>query len=513
MIVEEPHGLAEHDDERPFGCPYHGLVTGGEVELPNGQTRSYPQPSGGIPFAGRSLLLAPPWAPGGEQSSEDAAAGREWQDYALIAGDSCSIHGQDLGYNCWLWAESEGRVWRVEPLDDLIRYESPGTCRFKLTRFGWFGEPPDGELERTVEITVPVNYPPDNGYGHAYPLEYGTDPGASAVLADITSDGSRAMFVSAMRWRTKGGFALLAAFEINLYAGTASIAYLQDTARQEEVSKTASYGSIVEPVQVSTRTVSCSEGTSLIGRNEYQQTDQLEVGENRSYNSIDEVLLAAGYSGSQASLVTSVYELSSSTTVTASVDSGGYSEGKIEGDCDFTGTSTLEATQSLSVRYVYTTKVSIRSNTAGALLEVEAVNDSTDRYTEDPIYSGTSYPIDYWSNVDPDSTTTESEGGYVSRLIRDGVAIGVYRDNAVMELFDTHLCMASSPNTVITGEYLDRPDTEALTVQAGKVRHVSGVAGPVDPIIFKIADYAPYASIHPVTGEAAASIDGPVCWV
>lgn len=86
MIVNEPLGAAEYDDKQPFGCPYHGLVQGGKLTLPNGEQIDYPQPIGDLDEeVGRTLIISPPWAKGGNASAEQIAQGFEWQNHAILA--------------------------------------------------------------------------------------------------------------------------------------------------------------------------------------------------------------------------------------------------------------------------------------------------------------------------------------------------------------------------------------------------------------------------------------------
>lgn len=224
---------------KPFGCPYHGVVYGGEVTLPNGQKKAYPQPaSDGYhePMAGRSFPIRPQWSPGGVQTQEDIDAGREWRDYAIIAGQNSQIHGQELGENCWIWAEAEGKVWKVEPLDSLDARDEPKDVTFRLTRFGWFGDPPDGELERTVTITIPQNAPePVGDYFRFQGLTnetYGTDEIESVLAEANPIDGHAAIFVSAMRRSSseKYGYPICCAFEVDLSTESANVLAMHNPA-------------------------------------------------------------------------------------------------------------------------------------------------------------------------------------------------------------------------------------------------------------------------------------------
>ncbi|WP_322521142.1 hypothetical protein SR882_10230 [Guyparkeria halophila] len=263
MIVEEPHGLAEHDDERPFGCPYHGPVVEGELRLENGESRPYPQPerqesSGSSPtdLAGRVLALSPPWAQGANPSAEDLAAGRTWPATALFSGVRLQYGGRNLAERAseWVYAEAEGRTWTVTPTG-LVSSDQPTSVAFRLTRLGHMGPIPDeeGESWREISIEIPATRPP---WEVTIPagtsgLSGGTViPGAYPYIGSYKSDGVRrwlhTMFVSdiapqrghqailvhALRSEYNPPvftpMPILSALLIDLEAGTAESLYLHD---------------------------------------------------------------------------------------------------------------------------------------------------------------------------------------------------------------------------------------------------------------------------------------------
>lgn len=158
----------------PFGCPYHGVVKGGQLTLPNGSIMDYPQQSSSIDEEdNRCLEIAPSWAPGSypltfEEQAAQLAKGVRWDNYAHIIGGNSQLHGTELGQDKWLWAEAPGKVWLVDP-SELIALDPTtaggSTVNFHLTRFGYFGTLPDGELaEKTVSVTLPA----DLGQGDPY---------------------------------------------------------------------------------------------------------------------------------------------------------------------------------------------------------------------------------------------------------------------------------------------------------------------------------------------------------
>lgn len=77
--------LPELDKIRILAQPYHGLWKGGNITLPNGTTKSCPAPANG-----GCVLIRVPGTPAVSrttaEAASDAAAGKEWRNYALISG-------------------------------------------------------------------------------------------------------------------------------------------------------------------------------------------------------------------------------------------------------------------------------------------------------------------------------------------------------------------------------------------------------------------------------------------
>jgi len=134
-----------------FGCPFHGLIQGAQLTLPNDLTMPMRQPSG-LPFEqGSTHLIDLPTAPvtvrTPEQQEADTLAGMQWLDKAIIAGDQ--IHGQELGAGRWIYY-ADGN-WLVSS----TLQGSTGnitTCTITLKRFGVFGGEP---LEYVYTVAVP----------------------------------------------------------------------------------------------------------------------------------------------------------------------------------------------------------------------------------------------------------------------------------------------------------------------------------------------------------------------
>lgn len=142
---------------RLFGTPWHGLVTGGSLALPNASTMTYKQPSEfsvktdedylaswyyDAAAAGTTHLIAIPDIPAVTRSeaeqAADEAAGRQWRNKALLSGGRFQLYGKDL--RGWIYVDPNNDRWLVE-CDALWPYP-PRTSgdaietTVRLTRFG-----------------------------------------------------------------------------------------------------------------------------------------------------------------------------------------------------------------------------------------------------------------------------------------------------------------------------------------------------------------------------------------
>ncbi|WP_374495320.1 hypothetical protein [Zoogloea sp.] len=100
---------------RLLGQPYHGLVRDGVLTLSNGKTIQAPWGWGDC-----YVLRVPGVAGQGVQmtqveAAQEAAAGRQWLDYAMLVGRQRNYAGAIIvGANAWLYAAPDGTVWRIE---------------------------------------------------------------------------------------------------------------------------------------------------------------------------------------------------------------------------------------------------------------------------------------------------------------------------------------------------------------------------------------------------------------
>jgi len=128
-------GLSLLDDFVEFGTPFHGLWRGGHITLPNAETHAMGDPGGpGV------ILLKVPGI--GEvtrspaQLAADAAAGKEYRNYALLSGHSyggVQVPPSGLGPAYHILIDDANAVW-------LMRMSHVGSGRFSISvrRFGLF---------------------------------------------------------------------------------------------------------------------------------------------------------------------------------------------------------------------------------------------------------------------------------------------------------------------------------------------------------------------------------------
>lgn len=164
-----------------FGCPYHGMIKGGEIHLPNDGRQATPQPVGMVDgdLAGSTYLQRMPWAPGGVDTEEDVLAGRHWADYAILGGCRQMLHGKAL--SGWIYAAPDGKPWWVD-ISNLLSV-SVGNSFSRTVRLRPFGQVGRPGSTRSVSVSL-------SSTGQSTPSLTGA---RSLWLADITPDGSRAI--------------------------------------------------------------------------------------------------------------------------------------------------------------------------------------------------------------------------------------------------------------------------------------------------------------------------------
>ncbi len=171
------------------GNPFHGLVKGGQLTLPNAATMPYPQPVGEHWQRGSTALIKHPNAPGitrtPEEQAEDAAAGLQWWDRAILSGNQ--LYGKELPG--WIYIDPNGDRWLVTTTLSTAHLNG-GTCSVTLSRFGVLGGAPESY---TYSVTVP-------NMGQATPTISGTT-GTRVQRYHSSPTGSAAVFEVAVEFR------------------------------------------------------------------------------------------------------------------------------------------------------------------------------------------------------------------------------------------------------------------------------------------------------------------------
>lgn len=210
---------------RLFGQPYHGLVVGGVLTLSNGKTVDVPWGWGDcyvlrVPgVAGQGVQMTP------VEAAQEAAAGRQWLDYAMLVGRHRTYGGTiTVGANAWLYAAPDGTLWRIEcdrldtttivpsyPVAPLRYGHYPAALdfAFKIQRFGVIS--PDEAETAPISTRTILQQPvgPEGGWQSDWFSEFPERtaaanrrfPGDGRQLQwmpinidDINSKGSRVLF-------------------------------------------------------------------------------------------------------------------------------------------------------------------------------------------------------------------------------------------------------------------------------------------------------------------------------
>jgi hypothetical protein len=137
MILTRKNGIVREWKINQVGWPYHGLVTDDALEYKSGSTADYPAQSYPMwhKFQG-NRRNAPPRD--STQQTADASAGRQWLDYAIIAGHESVVAGQKLGPGRWLYSDPNGNNWILHAFVTLNK-PTTGHAQLTLQLEGLFG--------------------------------------------------------------------------------------------------------------------------------------------------------------------------------------------------------------------------------------------------------------------------------------------------------------------------------------------------------------------------------------
>lgn len=197
---------------RLLGCPYHGLVRGNRLTLPNGSNVDGQWDA--MRVRG-SVLLAVPGAPAVSRTTDEAAydttSGYQWRNDAVIHFDSNDVEGMLYGLRFTggeaLYAVGVGNCWSVKlpssratngPVTELA---NPAT----LTAFGRIGYSPVAiEEEVTVTLEGYASEPTASPSGHRKMIDCLPD-GSQVILGGTSFDSRFELY----RTSEGGGFCLL----------------------------------------------------------------------------------------------------------------------------------------------------------------------------------------------------------------------------------------------------------------------------------------------------------------
>ena len=184
------------------GNPFHGLVKGGQLTLPNAATMPYPQPVGEHWQQGSTALIKHPNAPGvtrtPEAQAEDAAAGLQWWDRAILSGNQ--LYGKELPG--WIYIDPNGGRWLVTTTLSTAHI-SGGVCTVTLSRFGVLGGEPESY---TYSVTVPnmgQGTPVISGTTGTRVQRYHSSPTGNAAVFEVALEYSQG-YERFWRWRAVG---------------------------------------------------------------------------------------------------------------------------------------------------------------------------------------------------------------------------------------------------------------------------------------------------------------------
>lgn len=127
-MIQSPSFLS---DVVHYGCPWHGLVTGNSLALPNATTKTWEYILGN----GNADIVRVAGLPVPTTTVDEAAAGKEWRNYALITGAKRVFYGKELGENHWVYVPSAGNGYHLAVAVDTCTADGSG-----------------GEIELTVSV-------------------------------------------------------------------------------------------------------------------------------------------------------------------------------------------------------------------------------------------------------------------------------------------------------------------------------------------------------------------------
>lgn len=136
-MINEP--FEPVSEPRACGWPYHGIVAerrvGGVRQytwIVDGVERAFPPEMADVPFDSHvAHKVRHPSAPKLDLTNEEVdsehAAGREWFDFATIAGSQSLFYGHNLGAGAWIAVLDDNKAWTVQ----IYAEQVPATLRYR----------------------------------------------------------------------------------------------------------------------------------------------------------------------------------------------------------------------------------------------------------------------------------------------------------------------------------------------------------------------------------------------
>lgn len=245
MISTGPHLL---DEVERFGFTEHGLMIGSSLSFDyrvvDGVARlAINPPSASFDWeiaevASDTHLLKKPGQPEVDMAPEllaaERAAGRLWQNYALLSSQYLKLHGHNL--SGWVCIGADGQPWLIRPSEWLnapifFRFDQPFSLTLQATPYGQIGAEPVAPVEFELSLPVgglglPANWAsidPVAGSSSAGLLTTRIDSisssGRQVLVSICPAGGSRAAFLTAPAaiWKitlTGSGPAFVATLEV-----------------------------------------------------------------------------------------------------------------------------------------------------------------------------------------------------------------------------------------------------------------------------------------------------------
>lgn len=559
MLPQDAHQPGPPGRVTVWGRPWHGLVEGGTLTLPNGATMAHPYPgdAGDADVLAFRLPGTPAVVRSPEQAAADAAAGRQWLDYALISGRyDRQLYGQRIGGNgTWLFAAPDGSRWlaTLAGVPDTHDLTMPWATHLTLDRFGEIG----GAAEQhTVAVTLTDWQQELPGVG--YTLTYaGSVTSADVAVEDVDTGGGRVILSIALDTsdaidRRPLGFILLSLSGLPGVDATANMSVLKSrvetlgTITWDEAGTTSDRmkyqpGSVVT-LDEDTGGLPTCDGYRLTvteaAPGTFEPTDPFfepayrEIDRSATWAFSDRIIgMAFSATGDPVALL-----LSAQTTMTEYVPLPGYfaSGGSVSSMREYLGpfqdgsgcfisppvtTGSLWSVLRRISTYAATSTMSLTFGSGDAV----TIALSYTRHQEEYFHYGPDAP----SHDDTRSDTFSLQGTAhavtglgVTGLVAEGPLLGFVAYSEPADAFAADMKASPGVGCDQTGFWNAVVVRYSATAAELATYHTGGDGwqywGGVSPQRTDTAPssgHKPYGSAHPVTGDLARARAAPVCWV